>query len=122
MKFLCLGYYAPEKFERLSEAEVAEVVANCRPHDEKLHASGKLVSVASLAERTAATIRPRSGQPVVRDGPYAEAKEVIGSFFVVEADDLDEAIRIASLHPAARWGEHLGFGIEVRPIEHFVEI
>lgn len=46
-----------------------------------------------------------------------EAKEIVGSCFIVEAEDLDQAVRIASLHPAAKWGDHPGFGVEVRPIQ-----
>src|SRR5258708_15424960 len=117
MKYLCLGYYDVEKFDPLSETEQEAIARECRPHDEALHQSGKLVAVASLQHRRAATLRPRNGRSAVVDGPFAEAKEVIGSFFIIEAKDLDEAIQVASLHPAANWGEHLGFAIEVRPID-----
>jgi hypothetical protein len=122
MKYLCLGYYDVEKFDRLSEAEQEAIASECRPHDEVLHASGQLVAVASLGHRTAATLRPKNGRTTVTDGPFAEAKEMIGSFFIVEATDLDDAIRVASLHPAAKWGEHLGFAVEVRPVEMFVQL
>ena len=121
MKYLCLGYYDAEKFEALSEAERAAIADQCRPHDEALRRSGHLVAVASLEERTAATLRPNGGKTSVTDGPFAETKELIGSFFIIEARDLDEAIQIASLHPAAKWGEHLGFAVEVRPIETYVQ-
>jgi hypothetical protein len=121
MKYLCLGYYDPETFDTLSEAEREAIATECRPHDEALRGSGRLVAVASLQHRTAATLRPKNGKTSVIDGPFAEAKEVIGSFFIIEAEDLDEAVRVASLHPAANWGEHLGFAIEVRPIEVFVQ-
>ena len=68
----------------------------------------------------AAALRPDGdGGTTVTDGPYAEAKEVVGSFFVIEADDMEDAVRVASLHPAARWGRHLGFGVEVLPIEYW---
>lgn len=121
MKYLCLGYYDAEKFDTMSEAEQAAIASECRPHDEALHASGHLVAVASLEHRTATTLRPKNGRTTVTDGPFAEAKEMIGSFFIVEATDLDEAIQVASMHPAANWGEHLGFAIEVRPIEMFTQ-
>ncbi len=115
MKYLCLGYYHPDAFDLLSDEEKQAVARECRPHDEALHASGRLVAVASLADPdTAVSLRPGMD---ATDGPYTEAREVVGSFFIVEADDLAEAARIAALHPAARWGEHLGFGVEVRPIE-----
>jgi hypothetical protein len=63
------------------------------------------------------SLRPHNGAVTVTDGPYAETKEQLGSFFVIEAHDLNEAIQIASLHPAARLHEHLGWGVEIRPIE-----
>jgi len=119
MKYLCLGYYDPATFDTLSEAEQQQLARECRPHDEVLKASGRLVAVASLAHRSAVSVRPGAAAPAISDGPFAETKEIIGSFFIVEADDLEDAVRVASLHPAAQWGQHLGFGIEVRPIEFF---
>jgi hypothetical protein len=83
-----------------------------------LHESGHLVLVASLGPtRSSTSIRPRGGKPWMTDGPFAETKEQIGAFFILEANDLNEAIRVASKHPAARLGEQVGWGIEVRPIE-----
>jgi hypothetical protein len=120
MKFLCLGYYDPTIFDGMSESEQEAIARECRPHDEALYATGRVVSVASLAHRTAVTLRPENGRTRVIDGPFAEAKEVVGSFFIVEAENLDEAVRIASLHPAAKWGEHLGFAVEVRPIDAWI--
>lgn len=116
MKYLCLGYYDPDTFDTLSEADQEAIARECGPHDEALRGSGHLVDVASLEHRRAVTLRPRDGGTSITDGPFAEAKEVIGSFFIIEAEDLDEAVQVASLHPAAKWGEHLGFAVEVRPI------
>lgn len=117
MKYLCLGYYDADKFDTLSQAEQEAIGTECQRFDEALRQSGHLVSVASLEHRAAVTLRPGKGRTSVHDGPFAEAKEVIGSFFMIEAKDLTEAIRVASLHPAANWGGHLGFAVEVRPIE-----
>jgi hypothetical protein len=64
-------------------------------------------------------VRPEQGKAAVTDGPFAETKEQIGAFFIIEARDLNEAMEIASLHPAARLGGNVGWGIEVRPIDHF---
>lgn len=122
MRYLCLGYYEPERFDALPRAEQEAIASECRPHDEVLRRSGHLVAVASLEHRTAATLRPRGGKTAVTDGPFTETKELIGSFFIVEAKDLDEAIRVASLHPAAVIGEYVGFGIEVRPIETLEQV
>ena len=121
MKYLCLGYYDPKAFDSISVADQEAIGRECRPHDERLYATGRVVAVASLEHGKAVTLKPgRKTGPSVTDGPFAEAKEVIGSFFIVEADDLDEAVRVASMHPAAQWGDHLGWGIEVRPIDYWV--
>jgi hypothetical protein len=118
MKYLCLAYYDEKKFEALSKDEVSAIVSQCHAHDEELHASGQLVMVGSLgAGRASASLRPRNGKTSVTDGPFAETKEQVGAFFIIEARDLNEAIRVASKHPAAVLGEEVGWGIEVRPIE-----
>jgi hypothetical protein len=64
--------------------------------------------------RIAAIVRPRNGKPSVTNGRFAETKVQIGAFFIIEARDLNEAIRVASIHPAAHQDEHLGWCIEVR--------
>jgi hypothetical protein len=118
MRYLCLAYYDAKKLETLTEAEMAALADGCRPHDEELHRSGHLLEVASLAApKDSVSLRPRSGKTAVTDGPYAETKEQLGSYFLIEARDLNEAIQVASLHPAARLNEHLGWGVEIRPIE-----
>ena len=120
MKFLCLGYYDEKKFDALPKDEVDALVRNCRAHDEALHRSGRLIAVASLGPtRATKSVRPKQGKALVTDGPFAETKEQIGAFFIIEAHDLDEATEVASLHPAARLGENVGWAIEVRPIDHF---
>lgn len=120
MKYLCLGYYDERKFDALPKAESNELVSKCRTHDEALRKSGHLLSIGALAPTSKATsVRPRNGKPSVTDGPFAEAKEVVGAFFIIEAKDPDEAIRVASMHPAAHLGEHVGWGVEVRAIEFF---
>jgi hypothetical protein len=120
MKYLCLAYYDEKAFAALPEPEVDALVSRCPPHDAALRASGHLVVQASLgASRESVSLRPRGGKVTVIDGPFAETKELVGGFFIVEARDLNEAIRVASLHPAAQLGEQVGWGIEVRPIEFY---
>ncbi len=120
MKYLCLAYYNPEKFAAMAPADVQALVSQCPAKDAELKATGKLVVSASLQGPQAAfALRPRSGKPAVTDGPYAEAKEMVGGFFIIEAADKDEAVRVASLHPAATLGEGVGWGIEVHPIGFF---
>jgi len=122
MKYLCLAYYDVEKFEALPKDEVDELIARCRRHDEELRESGQLLEVASLASPvSAAVLRPRDGKATVTDGPYTETKEQVGAFFLIEARDLNDAIRVASKHPAAHLGEAVGWGIEVRPVEYFAQ-
>ena len=62
------------------------------------------------------TIRTRNGKQVVSVGPFVETKETVGGLFIIEARDLNEAIRIASMHPGARVGEDRGWAVEIRPI------
>ena len=115
MKYLCLAYGDQKKMEGLTKAEFEDLVAQCKVHDEELHRSGHFVSANSL-EWATATIRSRDGKVVVTDGPFVETKEKVGGLIIIEARDLNEAIRIASLHPAAHLGEGQGWAIEVRPI------
>jgi hypothetical protein len=118
MKFLCLGYYDPALFDAAPEAETTETMKACYAQCVPFRATGKVVEEEALqATTTAKSIRPRDGRPSVTDGPFSETKEQLGSFFIVEADTIDEAVAVASLHPAAIMGEQYGFGIEVRPIQ-----
>lgn len=115
MKYLCMAYGDRKKMEVLTKAEFDALVAQCQVHDEALRKSGRLVLVESL-EWATATLRPPNGKVVTTDGPFAESKEQVGGLFIIEAQDMDDAVRVASLHPAAHLGEHLGWWIEVRPI------
>lgn len=118
MKFLCLGYLNVSVFDSLTEAEQAEAMRDCPAHCATMRATGKVIAEAGLENiRKAKTIRPRKGRPWVTDGPFLETKEQLGGFFIVEAGDIDEAVEVASKHPAALLGEEYGWGIEVRPIQ-----
>jgi hypothetical protein len=118
MKYLCLAYYDEKKFETLTEADMAAIRRECGPLDEDLQRSGHLLEVGSLAAtKDSVSLRPRNGKAIVIDGPFAESKEQVGSYFLIEARDRNEAIQMASKHPAARLNEHLGWGVEIRPIE-----
>lgn len=78
----------------------------------QLHAEGKFVSASPLQSvTTATTVRVREDRSLLTDGPFAETREQLGGFFIVEAKDLDEAIAIASRIPGARYGS-----VEVRPV------
>ena len=121
-KFLVLAYYDPKAFYGLSDEERKALTGQCPPHDAALRDSGSLLQIASLGEvRDSVSVRPRGGKPTVTDGPFMETNEQIGSFFLIEAADLAEAVRLASLHPAANIGEQAGWGIEVRPVTYCAE-
>lgn len=118
MKYLCLAYYDEKKFDTLSAEEVRTLVNQCPPLDEALRATGRLQTQASLAHTTASvSLRPRSGKLSITDGPFAETKEQVGGFFIIEAHNIDDAITVAAKHPAAHLGEAVGWGIEIRPLE-----
>lgn len=120
MKYLCLAYYDEKKFASLEADQLQALEQACQTHDQQLHDSGQLMLVASLAPSSAsASIRPRQGEPSITDGPYAETRDQLGAVFIIEASDLNDAIRVASKHPAAHLGEQVGWGIEVRPVEFF---
>jgi hypothetical protein len=104
----------------MPKAEFDAIVSRCPAYDAALRSSGHLIVQASLQSPSATTtIRPRHGQPSVTDGPFTETKELVGGFFIIDALDLNEAIRVASKHPAANIGEQAGWGIEVRPIDFY---
>lgn len=118
MKFLCLGYLDMKNFDDAPEAVKSAILKECFAQCKPFRETGKIVEEEGLQHISSAkTIRPKGGKPTVTDGPFIETKEQLGSFFIVEADNIDEAVRIASLHPAAMMGEEYGFGIEVRPIQ-----
>jgi hypothetical protein len=123
MKYLVLAYYDEQKFGALAPEALQALVSQCPPRDAELRATGRLASLASLAESKATvSVRPRGGKPTVTDGPYLETNEQIGSFFLIEAADMAEAVEIASKHPAAQLGETVGWGIEIRPVELFCPV
>ncbi len=114
MEYLCLACGDESAWEKLTEEEKNDYVARCRVHDEELAADERVGLYAGLMDG-GRVLRTRGGESVITDGPFVESKE-IGGVFVVEADDLDEAAPIASLHPAARMGEELGWYVAVRPL------
>ena len=102
MHYVGLAYFTPDRFAELSPEEVKALVSQCPALDERMRATGKLRLSASLGDLdTWRTLRPRKGTTHVSDGPYAEAKEVVGGLFIIEADTHEEAMRIAAMHPAA---------------------
>ena len=113
MKYLCLVYLDEKVLEGLTDRERAALVDDSLDYDDVLRKSGHLVLASALQPvRTAATVRPRDGKVLVTDGPFAETREQLGGFLLIEARDRDEAIQVISKVPVARLG-----GIEVRPVQ-----
>ena len=113
MKYLCLAYEEEQKLNTLSRSEWDALRGETLTYVEALRKSGHLIVTQALqSARTGATVRVRSGKLSVTDGPFAETKEQLGGFFLIDARDLNEAIQVASRWPSARLGS-----IEVRPIE-----
>ena len=112
MKFICLVYNEERQLESLSESELGALVAECGTWVEELRREGHHVSSMGLkSARTATTLTRRNGALAVTDGPFAETKEQLGGFTVIEARDLDEALQIAARLPSTRIGS-----VEVRPV------
>ncbi|GAB1576181.1 YciI family protein [Bordetella petrii] len=121
MKYLGLAYFTPEKFAAMAPDDVKDLVSQCPGLDEKMRATGKVLVSASLGDPDSwKTLRPRNGKTRVTDGPYTESKEVVGGLFIIEADSHDEALRIASMHPAATLGEAGGWAVELIPMDSYL--
>jgi hypothetical protein len=121
MKYLGLAYFTPEKFAQMSPDEVKALVSQCPALDEKMQATGKMLVSASLGDLDQwKTLRPQGGKTRVTDGPYTEAKEVVGGLFIIDADSPDEALRIASMHPAAQLGEDAGWTVQLIPMDFYL--
>lgn len=120
MKFLCLGYFDPAAMGALPEPELDALMKRCRPHMRTMYATGQVKVDAGL-DATGIVLRREDGRIVATDGPFAEAKEVVGSAILIEAKDRDDAIRVASLHPSLQLadGERLGWRMEIRAIHYY---
>ncbi len=105
MKYLCLVYLDEKRLPELADED-------CVEFDTSIRNSGHCIASEALESvQTATTVRVRNGKVAVTDGPFAETKEQLAGFYMIEAADLDEAVRIAAGIPPARVGS-----IEVRPI------
>jgi hypothetical protein len=112
MRYLCLVYVDPALVEAAGDAGMAEITRQSIAYDQELERRGHYVTSDALAEpETAVTLRNRGGRLSRTDGPYAETKEHLGGFILIEARDLNEAIEIGGRIPMAQMGS-----IEVRPI------
>jgi len=111
MKYICLGYIEPNKFESMTESERNAMVDECFTYDDVLQKNGHFAGGEALqGAQTATTLRWKSGKVSITDGPYAETKEQIGGILILEARDLNHAIQLMSKHPGVKAGP-----FEIRP-------
>ncbi|WP_341717110.1 YciI family protein [Micromonospora sp. FIMYZ51] len=115
MKYLMLIYGNEEIWGSLPEDELATLIGNVDAFNEALRASGELVDSQGLQTRPRA-VRIVEGAPVVTDGPYLEAKEYVGSYFVVDVASEQRAMEIARSYPGLRFAAGAGGGLEVWPL------
>ena len=112
MKFMLLIYGNEEAFSSVGAETLAELIRETDALNQELFESGELVGGYGVADQVNAKVVRVTGEtPVVTDGPYAEAKEYLGSFTIVDCDSLERALEIAARNPAARH-----WGVEVRPL------
>ena len=112
MKFVCLVYFEPETLAALSPTEKASLDRDSIAYDEELNRRGHYITSDALKPVSSArTVRVRRGKPSATDGPFAETKEQLGGFILINAADIDAAVKIEQAIPLAKLGS-----IEVRPI------
>ena len=119
MKYICLGYIEPNKFENMSETERNTMVDECFTYDDELRKNGHFAGGEALqGPQTATTLRWKNGKVSITDGPHAETKEQIGGILVLDARDLNHAIQLMSQHP----GVKAGTSFEIRPAADLTEM
>ena len=113
MQFMLVIYNDPAMLDALPAGESDGMMRECLTHADELRRDGRLLESRMLEDtKRAKTVRIRHGRVTATDGPFAEVKEVLGGFNLIEAADMDEAVRIAAEFPWARTGS-----VEVRPVQ-----
>lgn len=112
MRYMLLCYDDADYWEQAGEAIHGEAMQEAVQLTHEINAKGQYLTAAPLHPvSTATSIRVRDGKRIVTDGPFAETREILGGFYLIDVPDLDEAIRIAERHPGARVGT-----VEIRPV------
>ena len=118
MQFLLMIYNDDELLDALPEGEADTMMRGCIRHADELRAQGRLLDSQQLEPpATARSVRVRNGRTTVLDGPFAETKEYLGGFNLIEAADMDEAVRIAAEFPWVGTGS-----VEIRPVCDFAQV
>ncbi|WP_142827982.1 YciI family protein [Planococcus soli] len=120
MKYLCLGYFNKEKMDVLPKEKFDAIMQECRVYLKELDKSGHVLVDAGVAQEVK-SLRLVDGQLQVDNGRFTQMEKMIGSAFILQARDIEEAIQVASLHPTVQvgHGEQLGWEIEIRAIDSF---
>ena len=123
MKYLVLCYYDVKQFEAMSKDQLDAMIAECKVRDIEFKNTGKVDFVASQSDpKTWKCVRgPKGGKPEVTEGPWAEAREQVGAFFIVDARDMDEAFEVAMKHPGPHVTKYCGGGLEIRACDFYEE-
>jgi hypothetical protein len=115
MKYLCLIYDNESTWANMSQAEAEAMMGEYFAFTEAIKKSGHHIAGEALQPvQTATTVRVRNGKTSTTDGPFAETKEQLGGFYMIEAKDLNDAIQVAQRIPSAKLGS-----VEVRPVQVF---
>jgi hypothetical protein len=118
MKYICLGYLEPGKFEGMTEGERNAVFDECFEYNDRLRANGHAATEVPLQPpETAVTLYWKNGKVATTDGPYTETKEQLAGLLIIEARDLNHAIQLISQHPGMKLGTN-----EIRPVADLSEI
>jgi hypothetical protein len=111
MRYLCLIYLDESQLAAMPESDMSALNARHLAYNEELLDTGHFIEAEALQSATTATcVRVRNGKASLTDGPYAETKEMVAGFYLIEARDLNEAIQVASRLPSAPLGV-----VEIRP-------
>ena len=115
MRYLCLIYEDEKGWEKMPKEQADAVMGEYFAFTDGIKKSGQYVAGDALhPTHTATTVRVRNGRTLTTDGPFAETKEQLGGYYLIDAKDLNEAIQVAAKIPSARWGS-----IEIRPVVDF---
>ncbi|MCE9554066.1 MAG: YciI family protein [Planctomycetes bacterium] len=116
MKYVCLGFIDETKFAAIPQAEAERMMEECFAYDDELRRGGHFLGGEALdSARNAVTLRMKSGEVAVTDGPFVETKETLGGILLLEARDLNHAIALMSKHPGVKMGP-----FEIRPADEAI--
>ncbi|HSP21350.1 MAG TPA: YciI family protein [Planococcus sp. (in: firmicutes)] len=120
MKYQCMGFFNKEKMDALPKEEIDAILLECQPHLDELYKSGHVLMDLGVAQEVK-SLKRIDGKVEIDAGPKDEPKKVLGSVFVIEAQDMEEAVQVASQHPTVQVssGEQLGWELEIRPVHSF---